>query len=257
MHLLRLVTQGLVPFSVRGALVVLPAAGVFGCARESLSDGLSDNTDCSSCHGTAGNSAPPRAVNGETRTTYIGVGAHAIHLAGSAVAAPVACAECHIVPTPPLLTHPALEERPGVVAFGPLARADGAVPAWVRTPADCQSVNCRSATGTCTNTYCHGATLSGAEARPSPEWTRVDGTFRGCASCHGFPPAGTHPANTDCNACHGAVGGTAGVITNPTLHVNGVVDFMSVTSRFVGHESQRFAANVRHRSVTPLGGAVY
>lgn len=246
MYSSRHITQ--VAVAVAGLCAMLAS----GCARESLSDGLSDSTDCSSCHGTPGNPAPPKAVNGATATTDIGVGAHAIHLTGSAIAGPVACSECHPLPTD-LLTHPAQQERPGVVTFGALATTGGVVPVWNRAPGDCQTTRCRGATGTCTNTYCHGATQFGAESRPPPVWTQVDGTFSGCASCHGFPPAGTHPTIADCNACHGAVGGTGGVITNPILHVNGVVDFMSVTAGSFGVNSMRFASNAWRTATHPSG----
>jgi predicted CxxxxCH...CXXCH cytochrome family protein len=204
---------------------------------------LSDSTDCSSCHGVSGNPAPPKAVNGATSTTDIGVGAHTVHLAGSNLAGPVACTECHPMPTD-YYTHPDVYGRPAEVLFGGVASANGAVPAWDR------------ATATCRNTYCHGATLSGAETRAAPLWTRVDGSQRNCAACHGFPPAGTHPASVLCESCHGDVAGPGGVIKNPLRHVDGVLDFGTATGSFraippfyrfaLKHasQSQRFGATI-------------
>src|SRR5512145_1278604 len=57
-----------------------------GCQRSQLTDGLPAETDCSSCHGAAGNAAPPRALNGSDSTTDIGVGAHQSHMLGSEIA---------------------------------------------------------------------------------------------------------------------------------------------------------------------------
>jgi len=67
------------------------------------------------------------------------------------ISAPVACTECHPVPT--LMNgdaHPDPLARGTVTQFlGPLAQTGGATPTWNRTKE------------TCTNTYCHGATLPG------------------------------------------------------------------------------------------------
>src|SRR5665647_1556718 len=54
---------------------------------------------CDSCHGTGGQSAPPRDAHGNSMTTAPGVGAHAQHMtASSPWHAPLACNECHQVP---------------------------------------------------------------------------------------------------------------------------------------------------------------
>lgn len=182
------------------------------CERASLSDGLTSTQDCSACHGVPGNPAPPLAVNGATSTTDIGVGAHQIHLYGSEIAGPIACSECHPLPTD-YLTHPDIAGGYASVTFGSRSTTNGAGPVWDRSTASCR------------NTYCHGATLSGAQTRAAPIWTRVDGSQRRCSSCHGFPPTGTHPATGPCDSCHGAVAGTAGSIKVPARHVDGVIDF--------------------------------
>jgi predicted CxxxxCH...CXXCH cytochrome family protein len=192
-------------------LVALLAFAAAGCERSRITDGLPDKLDCSSCHGSPNNPAPPKAVDGSSSTTDVGVGAHSVHLVGSSIAGPVACSECHRLPTD-LITHPDLLDRPAAVVFGAHASSNGAVPAWDR------------ASASCTNTYCHGTTLFGAATRLAPIWTKVDGTQRGCASCHGFPPAGTHPATGTCDSCHSDVAGPAGTIKNPARHVDGVID---------------------------------
>ncbi len=145
-------------------------------------------------------------------TTDIGVGAHQAHLVAGQVAAPVACNECHQVPTD-LLTHPDPLGRPAAVIFGTKASLHGAAPVWDR------------ASASCANTYCHGAMLSGAADRPNPIWTKVDDSQLSCSSCHGYPPAGNHPNSGDCYACHGDVVNPDETIKDLTLHIDGTVEF--------------------------------
>lgn len=205
-----------------------------GCERSSLTDGTTDTFDCSSCHGTVGSPAPPKAVNGATSTTDIGVGAHSSHLLGSNIAGPVACNECHLSPTS-LLTHPNIDAEHASVVFGSVAKLNlrGIEPSWVRSSA------------TCANTYCHGSTLSGSETRPAPIWTKVDGTQRNCASCHGFPPV-SHTTGGACDSCHGDVAGPAGTIKNPARHVDGVLDLRIPTAHSgVEGGAARYAMRLR------------
>jgi predicted CxxxxCH...CXXCH cytochrome family protein len=89
-------------------------------------------------------------------------------------------------------------------------------------------------TRTCSNVYCHGATLRGATVNvpASIAWDAPKGTVS-CGTCHGLPPA-NHPAGitlANCTTCHGTAIDAAG-IPNPTTHVNGTVDLAeAVTSR--------------------------
>ena len=148
-------------------------------------DGKIDATvGCNSCHGSAANPAPPRGTLGEALTTQRAVGAHQVHLAGSAIAAPIACTECHLVPT--AMDH-----------------ADGAGPARLG------SARLRARRGprlrpdllTCAN-YCHGQTLAAGGAITAPLWTKVDGTQAACGTCHGAPPPEPHTQNPACDLCH-------------------------------------------------------
>jgi len=164
------------------AWVMLLTVTLASCERSALSDGLPSTQDCSTCHGSKANAAPPKAINGSSSTTDIGVGAHQAHLVAGHVAAPVACNECHQLPTD-LLTHPDPSGRPATVIFGAKASLHGAVPVWNR------------ASASCANTYCHGAMLLDAEYRAYPIWTQVDGSQLSCTSCHGYPPAGNHPTS--------------------------------------------------------------
>jgi predicted CxxxxCH...CXXCH cytochrome family protein len=199
------------PFLSRSWFSLVAVTLILGCARQSLTDGLPDTLDCASCHGSTINYAPPHAVDGATNTSDIRVGAHQSHLLGGTVAGPVACVECHPIPTD-MANHPSVEGGPAHMTFGTFASRAGAVPVWDR------------GTARCTNTYCHGATLRGAETRQGPLWTQVDGSQLTCTSCHGNPPSGTHTTNTQCEACHGEVVAAGGVIIAPLRHIDGIVD---------------------------------
>ena len=99
---------------------------------------------------------------------------------------------------------------PAELTWGPLAAADGAAPTF-------------DGTG-CSSTYCHGETLLPGGLLTEPSWTTVDGTQDACGTCHGIPPGGSHPADTNCQNCHGDVIGAGLRFVDRTLHINGVVD---------------------------------
>lgn len=207
---------------------LLFAAALSGCERTPLSDGMPDNAErCTACHGTPGNPAPPYALNGSWDTKDIAVGAHQKHLIANDISGGVPCYECHPIPTD-LLTHPNWSGQPTAVVFGPRATLNQptpapAAPAWDR------------ASATCSNVYCHGATLSGAATRSAPVWTMLDGSQRRCSSCHGFPPADdTHKQAGACEGCHGVVAGPGQSIVNPARHADGVIDIGSATSPAAG-----------------------
>lgn len=158
---------------------------------------------CNSCHGNAQNAAPPTGTGGETAPTSPAVGAHQQHLSGGTFSGPLACEECHVVPT-------AMGHADGAVqlAFGPLARTGGAAPAW------------DPATRTCSASYCHGQFAGGALLN-TPSWTTVDGTQAACGTCHGTPPPAPHTASTGCGGCHEGYTSTS---VNLATHVNGTVE---------------------------------
>ena len=172
-------------------------------------DGKIDATvGCNSCHGSAANPAPPRGTLGEALTTQRAVGAHQVHLAGSAIAAPIACTECHLVPT--AMDH---ADGPVQLAWGPLASARGAIPGFDPTLLTCAN-------------YCHGQTLAAGGAITAPLWTKVDGTQAACGTCHGAPPPEPHTQNPACDLCH--VGYTATSV-NLATHLNGRLDAKDMT----------------------------
>jgi predicted CxxxxCH...CXXCH cytochrome family protein len=188
---------------------------------------------CTSCHGDPSRKpdaiapAPPALAGTASSPWAAGdPGAHLKHLTGTLLrAAPIACAECHAVPTaPPGPPGSGDPHGDGVatVVFGRLATTDGARPGFSPVTLGCSA------------TYCHGSTLQGGTAT-APVWNVIDGRYSACGACHGLPPpttsqGGTHPdvaAAQDCSGCHAGYGGVRGgaITVNPTLHLNGVVDF--------------------------------
>ena len=174
---------------------------------------------CSSCHGDSSrssddvtNAAPPTDLSGNTDVASLGVGAHQAHLTGistsfpTASFRPVPCLDCHTVPQSGS-NHPDTWTA-AVLTFSEAAIAGGQSPVW------------NSQTATCTGSWCHGP---GALANVSPVWNDPSVSLS-CTSCHGFPPAAPHPQLGQCYLCHTNVS-TNLTIIDPTLHVNGTVDF--------------------------------
>jgi predicted CxxxxCH...CXXCH cytochrome family protein len=167
--------------------------------------------NCAACHGTADRPVPPGVAAlvrvappvdtlGHTAATHPGVGAHQAHLAPgpNAVSAPIACSECHVVPTDLVHVGPTAG-TPATLTWGPLASAGGARPSYSAAPGF-----------TCTN-YCHGQTIPyGSGSNTRPVWTVVNGSQATCGTCHALPPAqDTHVLHAvtlalGCETCHGA-----------------------------------------------------
>jgi len=209
-------------------------------------DGKIDATggSCSSCHGDANRtpvtgadaqvkSAPPKDHLGNLTVSSRGVGAHIAHVnkGTGAMAPPIACAECHVVPA----TASAPHHNDGTtdVAFGTLSktvtRPTATTPAaGTVTPSPTYN------TGTlgCSTTYCHGhyssPTHPNGKTTASPAWTAAGGLS--CTSCHAVPTDSCHPprfnhdGGNSCSSCHKHVNAAGTAITSRTLHVNGVVN---------------------------------
>ena len=176
---------------------------------------------CDTCHGNAGQSAPPRDAHGNTATTAPGVGAHAQHMTSTSTwHAPIACNECHTVPGS--TTDQTHLDSINEVFLTPAAATGG----LLQIPGAAYDATAR----TCTNTYCHGgggSPLKGGSV-PTPTWTRVDGTQSQCGSCHGAPPPAPHPSNTNCGTCHPTMTpGNNTTITYPAKHIDGNVDVIN------------------------------
>ena len=159
-----------------------------GCGAEPLPDGLPSELDCSSCHGSEQNAAPPIATDGSSGTEETGVGAHQAHVNDGTTRGAHSCEDCHLVPaTVQDVGH--MDGSPAELTWGALATNDGLEPQWDRDEQRC------------TNVYCHGATQSGG-SNTEPSWTTVDGSQAACGTCHGHPPPSPHPGTDSCSMCH-------------------------------------------------------
>jgi len=167
-------------------------------------------SECSTCHGDETTPAPPKSATGETSTSARGVGAHRNHLDPNPTwHQPIKCTECHVVPE--TTDAPGHIDGDGVaeVLFSGRAVTGGVSPDWNGT--------------TCTNVYCHGATLTGG-VLTEPTWTTVDGSQDACGNCHGAPPPDPHPQDTNCGSCHPTIQPGTNHFLDPDSHINGVVD---------------------------------
>jgi predicted CxxxxCH...CXXCH cytochrome family protein len=201
---------------------------------------------CAKCHSgnlatdvTAANPFYSTAIPRVTLATDAKVGAHTSHLTSTdSLAAPLTCDTCH-----------------GVVALTGSTHMSGSTNfSWstLATKSGTLTPTYASATGTCTNVYCHGASMPGGDTtgtNRTPVWNVafLSATLSraACASCHGFPPATTsgHPAvtlpaswpvsgaatgalGTTCN-CHANISSTgttyATIFVNKSQHIDGIL----------------------------------
>ncbi|MBN2009530.1 CxxxxCH/CxxCH domain-containing protein [candidate division KSB1 bacterium] len=179
----------------------------------------SPETSCTTCHGGVDNStgAPPKDIANNKSQTAPGVGAHTVHLEASRWSNPVACNECHKVPTSLYETGHVDSDLPAELVWGEFTKTGGLTPTYQNT--------------TCNNVYCHGASLNGG-SDSSPLWTQTESMT--CNNCHGLPPAtGAHivhveDAGVQCGTCH--VGYEKNVSVDKTVHINGVKNVQLVAS---------------------------
>jgi predicted CxxxxCH...CXXCH cytochrome family protein len=192
-------------------------------------NGLPDTSavGCTTCHGdparvahlpgTDANllSSPPAApANAPAYATGVHEG-HVNPTAASALMAPIACAECHVVPTDS--THAKTPPTQKVV-FGAFSRTGGASATWSAASAGCSA------------TYCHGNFTFGAVkgAVATATWTSTSPVT--CTSCHGMPPTGhfavAAPVTAaSCAACHPDAVNADGTINRAGgAHLNGKSD---------------------------------
>ena len=174
--------------------------------------------DCTACHGSDGNPAPPADTSGHTDTTFSGVGAHRTHVLGTRRSRAVPCGECHVVPEHVLDPGHIDTARPAEVRFTGVALAYGGAPAYEN--------------GSCRDTSCHGAEFADGNdsggTNTAPTWTKVDGSQAPCGACHSLPPPRPHPyleLNPVCNDCHKDINRDNKTFSHPELHVDGKVTF--------------------------------
>jgi len=179
------------------------------------------STCASGCHGEGDHTAPPRDTAGLSDTSATGVGAHAAHLAASSWRKTIECTACHQVPQ----------------QIGDSGHIDTPLPAeLVFSGVGAGSVWSRDSL-TCTNSYCHGSTLtnsigggstSAGGETTAPIWNIVDGSQSQCQSCHGYPPPAPHPQDPDCGSCHPTMNpGQDRMVAYPELHIDGHLDVVN------------------------------
>jgi predicted CxxxxCH...CXXCH cytochrome family protein len=174
-------------------------------------DGIVQASDgtCADCHGGGEIAAPPLDTMGRSDPVLPTVGAHRSHVgAGTGIARPTACDECHVVPLATDDPGHIDTDLPAELSWGARA-SQGTVPIY-----DLGSATCAN--------YCHGATLADG-VLTVPSWTTVDGSQAACGSCHGVPPGAPHPQDDRCELCHLPSAGLAMTIADPTTHVDGVL----------------------------------
>lgn len=193
--------------------------------------------DCSTCHGSAENAAPPRDLSKRTSTTLQTVGAHQAHVKTGIYSGAMACTECHKVPNSVYVTSHLDTGPPAEIIFdGPLGKlSSGAT----------QSPTYNTQTITCSNTFCHGNFKLRRDSSPFPyfysdsvmvgfnksvNWTK--GTSEAvCGSCHGLPPTGHIAASvSECGNCHSGVITSSGL--DKTKHINGKIDVFGLSRNF-------------------------
>ncbi len=178
-----------------------------------------DVSHCTGCHGQTGrdNANADPLVAAAPPVTPLGggdsdpsTGAHLEHLRDRTLHRWFECASCHLVPTS--FPHD-VPQRMGKVTFSRRATTDWSGAPIV--PAPTWDPTAR----TCASTYCHGNFPNGNHSNVV-SWSGS----AGCGTCHGLPPAGSHPSigGQGCDTCHGA--GYASGQVDPDLHVNGRLD---------------------------------
>lgn len=199
---------------------VVAATLLAACGSARKLDALTGGGACVGCHGGGenGSGAPPSDTHGRSDPTLPSVGAHTGH-----VDAGIDCGACHVKPE--TLDTPGHIDGQVTITWSALATANGTL-----------APRFDEGAATCANVYCHGYFRGGSKA--TPRWTRVadaDGASGaggwgdvGCGSCHGIPPprSTNHPQRTDCGACHA---GYTSSSVNRATHVNGTVEFLSLT----------------------------
>jgi predicted CxxxxCH...CXXCH cytochrome family protein len=224
-------------------------------------------TSCTFCHGDAArapasyqlaDAAPPFDVQGSP--TGARVGAHQAHLFGDArntpqISAGVACDDCHGGTARTLPT-----------SFEP--HANGTTEVTLKRPGQtgASTGTYDPATGTCSNTYCHGNLVRNPKPGNSPSWRETgassqtdcgtchaaNGTYGGadattgrhdihrCASCHGNSATNAFSTQVGCFACHAGYQRQLGTTAltpptvNVTVHVDGAVQVATTATLLNG-----------------------
>jgi predicted CxxxxCH...CXXCH cytochrome family protein len=190
---------------------------------------------CDGCHAGPA-SATFVDLRGASAAAERPVGAHQVHLSASRWRGPVACRECHLVPSAldakGHIDSPAAAEVFPAGASAGLAWAQGARPAW------------SPSSGTCSNVYCHaGGALLAVDATPglerTPSWTE-NARAAECSTCHGLPPLDGHLAHRSatpatCHDCHGRAVDAQGQVILRVDPVTGAVSSEHLDGKLTGN----------------------
>lgn len=201
-----------------------------GCLNCHFSSPVATPTGCTTCH-----AQPPSG------STYPNIAAtHSAHVTASKVATmALACADCHTGLGSGTLDHyNRAKLRAASVQANPVAFSNSAIVAGTGTAPTYSG----GATGTCANTYCHGAKMPGGDVggtARTPTWgaTLLPANLAAasCTPCHGFPPSGhgltaqtTFPVGSNCS-CHSTISSTGTTYatifgSNKAQHINGSVE---------------------------------
>ncbi|MBI5635019.1 MAG: CxxxxCH/CxxCH domain-containing protein, partial [Nitrospirae bacterium] len=209
----------------------------------------STNATCTKCHGQLSTIAAYGAdnalaapgingtgvdTNGNSAANDPQVGAHNIHLRGSAnISVNIPCQTCHVVPATWAASNHNNTPAAAEITFNAAAAGNTGKPG---TPYYDFSGK------TCSNIYCHDSArfknAYGGGNGYQPVWNNdrylagsgANLTISDCSKCHGFPPAGGHAAVADnnCYSCHTNIAGaTNRAFVNAALHINGNLEAIS------------------------------
>lgn len=163
---------------------------------------------CSSCHGWDLGVSPPQDLHQDCTHGGPGVGAHQAMRRAAVAAHQVGCANCHLVPLTTWYPGHIDGDGRAEVVFRHLAPAHGAQPEWDGD--------------TCTNVYCHGATLTGGDHK-NPSWSDTSRRAGRCGACHRLTDPQGNP-DVDCSTCHPTSVDAEGKLLPLGAHLNGTVD---------------------------------
>jgi predicted CxxxxCH...CXXCH cytochrome family protein len=208
--------------------------------------------NCTTCHGSGTNAAPPKDIAGNTSPSARGVGAHQAHLIGGELGKGLQCSNCHVVPSS--LTSPGhITTTPNAqilfdtagIAFTK-SNVSGTTYYTAGAPTVVPNPSYSSATIKCSNTYCHGNFKNGNPTN-APMWNDTTAAVVACGTCHGdvtkatladraLPKTtlngGTHFPATACSGCHAGVVDANLKIIDPSKHINGKITVFGVEQNF-------------------------
>ena len=217
--------------------------GVGGTATTSCATchGATWKTNCTFCHGGTADAtgAPPKGTWG-FRTDANRIGAHTKHVVGGAISPAFACSACHVNPAS-ALSAGHLDGPRATVTWSGISVAMNATPSWNPTTLTCSSTSCHGGYSgryqATNNDTGMDISVNYAGKNASPAWTGAPMT---CTSCHetsrallpgawhdGSHGGSTSTARNDCNVCHPGVNTTGTAFTDPSRHVNGVIDVVN------------------------------